>query len=209
MCNHYQRKPNSSAYVQPFIHPDCCCRSYNRSWEFLRLFSLKVMSSYDGWLWHELVAGSFVEDSIRVFFSDERNSQHIQNTYMYILTLHFFINITIINAKISSNRRPVINDGAQNGPLDLVGRSWGSYQPVRTLQSRQLQDVSWCLLKNICLIEVPTLTDKEHNELLSKHFLLGCFRQNLNTYLSRLDPDLLNICPACKNSPHDNNHHFA
>lgn len=58
------------------------------------------MSSYDGWLWHELVAGSFVEDSIRVFFSDERNSQHIQNTYMYILTLHFFINITIINAKI-------------------------------------------------------------------------------------------------------------
>lgn len=112
-------------------------------------------------------------------------------------------------ATISSNRRPVINDGAQNGPLDLVGRSWGSYQPVRTLQSRQLQDVSWCLLKNICLIEVPTLTDKEHNELLSKHFLLGCFRQNLNTYLSRLDPDLLNICPACKNSPHDNNHHFA
>ena len=31
----------------------------------------------------------------------------------------------------------------------------------------------------------------------------------LNSYLSRIDPDILNICPAYNEAPHDTNHLFA
>ncbi|XP_049316536.1 uncharacterized protein LOC125779305 [Bactrocera dorsalis] len=62
-------------------------------------------------------------------------------------------------------------------------------------------------------VKAPPIADEELQLPRETRVTLAQLRSGycsrLNSYLSRIDPDISNICPACNESPHDTGHLFA
>ncbi|XP_054727439.1 uncharacterized protein LOC129237065 [Anastrepha obliqua] len=62
-------------------------------------------------------------------------------------------------------------------------------------------------------VQPPPIADEELQLPRESRVILAQLRSGycsrLNSYLSRIDPDILNICPACEGTPHDTNHLFT
>ena len=76
-----------------------------------------------------------------------------------------------------------------------VASTLSSYPPNRVLQRRP-PDIN----KEEKLL--PRLARSELARLRSG------FSRNLNSYMSRIDPSIVDTCPACNYTPHDTNHLF-